>query len=238
MKYTIEQIIAEIGEARKRADMADKILKKAVDQYMEAEDREPLEEALQVADSTKTSRSLYLKCLFEMSAKIVLAALCETWTEPAFLKKWEGTPFHYKRLQNALSEAALSVLPEGSRIFIYVSERDTWATPSLKAYCPVPGDPDNCGTALLDCYMPYALSPNGDDGKRIFRLVEGETIPASPDFPTFAEILDACDSAHVTKREREKILDDAISAARALATERSLGFTVLRNEIEHRRYEF
>lgn len=238
MKYTIEQIIAEIGEARKRADMADKNLKKAVDQYMEAEDREPLEGALQVADSMKTSRSLYLKCLFEMSAKIVLAALCEAWTEPAFLQKWEGTPFHYKRLQKALSEAALAVLPEGSRIFIYVSERDTWATPSLKAYCPVPGDPDNCGTALLDCYMPYALSPNGDADKRIFRLVEGESAPASPDFPAFTEILDACDATYSAKREREKILDDAICAARALATERSHGFTVLRDEIEHRRYEF
>ena len=61
MKCTIDQIIAEIGNARKESDMADQIYKKVVDQYMEAEDTEPLEEALQVADSMKTSRSLYLE---------------------------------------------------------------------------------------------------------------------------------------------------------------------------------
>lgn len=238
MKCTIDQIIAEIGNARKESDMADQIYKKVVDQYMEAEDTEPLEEALQVADSMKTFRSLYRECLFEMAAKIVMAALCEAWTEPAFLQKWEGTPFHYKRLQNALSQIALAVLPEGSRIFIYVSERDTWATPSLKVYCPVPGDPENRDTALLDAYVPYALSPSDDDGKRVFRLVEDEAAPASPDFPAFAEIMDACDSTYASKRERDKMLEDAISAARSLTAERSLGFTTLRNEIESRHFEF
>ena len=154
------------------------------------------------------------------------------------MQKWEGTPFHYKRLQNALSQIALAVLPEGSRIFIYVSERDTWATPSLKVYCPVPGDPENRDTALLDAYVPYALSPSDDDGKRVFRLVEDEAVPASPDFPAFAEIMDACDSTYASKRERDKMIEDAISAARSLTAERSLGFTTLRNEIESRHFEF
>ena len=40
MKCTIDQIIAEIGNARKESDMADQIYKKVVDQYMEAEDTE------------------------------------------------------------------------------------------------------------------------------------------------------------------------------------------------------
>lgn len=238
MKCTIDQIIAEIGNARKESDMADQIYKKVVDQYMEAEDTEPLEEALQVADSMKTSRSLYLECLFEMAAKIVTAALCEAWTEPAFLQKWEGTPFHYKRLQNALSQIALAVLPEGSSVGIYSGARDTWAAPSLIVRCPVPGDADDCRTTLVGSYVPYALAPIADEGARAFRLTDKDDLPRSPDFPTFDEILNACDGTYAAKREREKILDDAVSAARTFASEHSLGFRALRDKIEHRHYEF
>lgn len=207
MRYTLEEIIQQIGQAR-----------------------EVLEES--------EIKELYLSCLTEMADEVISDMLIGAWSDPGLLEKWSGTPWHYKRLQNALSQIALAALPEGSRIFIYVSERDTWAIPSFKVYCPVPGDPENRDTALLDAYVPYALSPSDDDGKRVFRLIEDEAVPASPDFPAFAEIMDACDSTYASKRERDKMLENAISAARSLTAERSLGFTTLRNEIESRHFEF
>lgn len=237
MKYTIDQVIAEIGNAREHADKARETFQEVWNEYVNTEETGALDEKLAQADYAKAVCNLYLKCLFEMSAKILTAALCEAWTEPKFLKKWEGTPWHYKRLRSTLEACGQKILPEGSSVYIWQSERETWAAPGLKVYCNVPGDAHDRGTLLLDAYVPYAIAPCSEKNVRVFQLIEGDAAPTAPDFPSFEDILDACGNAYASKREREKILDDAISTARELAAQRSLGFTTLRKEIEDRHYE-
>mgnify|MGYP001029150093 CR=1 FL=1 len=237
MQYTVNQIIEEIGLACEQVENAEELFQSVWGEYLSTKEAEALHEALNRADDAKTSWNLYLKCLFEMAAKTIIAALCEVWTESDFLQRWEGTPWHYKRLRSALAATAQRALPEGLSVDICVSERDTWATPKLMVRCRVPGD-DEGMSLVVDSYVPYALAPVDDGGVRVFKLIDGEPVPQSPDFPSFPETFKACESACAVKHEREKILDDAIGAARALAYERCLGFSTLRDEIESRRYEF
>lgn len=238
MQYTIEQVIAEVANARERGLRADKALQKALDNYSSAEDPSRYEDEYDLAETATITSGLYLSCLSEMAVKIVTPKLYEVWTEPAFLQKWEGTPFRYKRLLNALERRALEVLPEGSSIEIYTYNHEPWVLPHITIDIPVLSGTEGNHPVFVDSYMPLVLAPLEDDGHRVFRLDTRESAPASPDFSSFADITDACDGVFAIKRKRDKILDDAIRAARELATERSLGLSELRGAIESRHYEF
>lgn len=203
MRYTIEEIIQQMGQAR-----------------------EVLEES--------EIKELYLSCLTEMAGEVISEALIEAWSAPELLKKWSGTPWHYKRLKKALEAAALDVLPEGSIVWINACS-DTWTTATVVAFCPVPGDTTECGTRLLNSYAPRPLMRRVV-GVNTFQLVE-EDKHAPRELPPFNELLDVCCDVAEVKRERDAAIKAATEKAREIREEHSLGLNTLNvvlDSISHR----
>lgn len=203
MRYTLEEIIQQMGQAR-----------------------EVLEES--------ETKELYLSCLTEMADEVISDMLIGAWSAPDLLKKWSGTPWHYKRLKKALEAAALDVLPEGSIVQINAYS-EIWTTATVVAFCPVPGDTTEFGTRLLNTYAPRPLMRRVD-GVNTFQLV-GEDKHAPRELPPFNELLGVCCDVAEVKRERDAAIKAATEKARALREERSLGLNTLNvvlDSISHR----
>lgn len=190
-------------------------------------------QAREVLEESET-KELYLSCLTEMADEVISDLLIEAWSAPDLLKKWSGTPWHYKRLKKALEAAALDVLPEGSIVQINAYS-EIWTTATVVAFCPVPGDTTEYDTRLLNTYAPRPLMRRVD-GVNTFQLVEDEK-HAPRELPPFNELLDACCDVAEVKRERDAAIMAATEKAREIRGECSLGLYALNailDSISHR----
>lgn len=197
-------------------------------QYTVEEIIHQMGQACEVLEDSETKK-LYLSCLNEMCNAVIGEALIEAWSAPELLEKWSGTPWHYKRLQKALEAAALDVLPEGSRIYIYAPS-DSWSAVTISAWCPFPG----CDAKLLDGFMPWAFAARVE-GEYCYQIREGSK-SEHRDFPAFNELLDACCDVTEAKSERDSVIMEAIAKANAIREERSLGLVTLKNAIAPTEY--
>ena len=198
MRYTIEEIIQQMGQAR-----------------------EVLEES--------ENKELYLSCLTEMADEVISDLLIEAWSAPDLLKKWSGTPWHYKRLRKALETAALEVLPEGAIVQINAYS-DIWTTATVNVFCPVPGDTTEIPTRLLNSCAPWPLIRR-IDGVNRFQLAE-EAKREPRELPLFNELLDACCDVAEVKRERDAAINAATEKAYAIRENRPLGLNALNAVID------